>query len=146
MTSATVTLQVELPTTPTKAFRALTRASQLRRWFVDILDYDRSLLVFGAGCQLSFIADGGLVGQGQVTGYRPPTALEYTWDDETLRFELAAGDTDDDGTVRSTLLTFSDTVDSGDAETDRAVAEASSPGWQTALDRLRDLFDEDTND
>ncbi|MGO1950163.1 MAG: SRPBCC domain-containing protein [Mycobacteriaceae bacterium] len=134
--TTTVELHVQLPTSPVKVFRALTRTEHLRRWFVDTLDYDRSLLTFGAGRQLMFIADTGLVGQGEVTTYRPPTALEYTWDTEVLRFDLVASGTED---AETTELTFTNTIGGPDAG---ATADAARPGWQTALDRLNDLLTE----
>lgn len=127
---ATITLTVQLPTTPTRAFRALTRAAQLRRWFVDTLDYDRSLLEFGVGRQLTFIAAGGLAGQGQVTVYRPPSVLEYSWGEDTLRFEL-------DAEGEETALTFTTVIRGTGAD---ATAAAASPGWEAALGRLQELF------
>ena len=130
MDPATLTLQTQLATTPTRAFRALTRAGQLRRWFVDSLDYDRSLLVFGAGRQLTFITGTVLAGQGQVTTFRPPSVLEYSWNNETLRFEL-------DAEGEETSLTFTNTIYGAQAE---AIAEASVPDWEEALARLRGLF------
>ncbi|WP_420098001.1 SRPBCC family protein [Corynebacterium sp.] len=123
MPTPTTTLTVQLPTTPTRAFRALTRVSQLRRWFGDVLDYDRSLLVFGAGRQLTFISDG-TVGQGQVTVYRPPSVLEYSWNTETLRFDL-------DAEGEETSLTFTSTVRG---------ADAAHHDWEDALDRLRQFL------
>ena len=129
MDPATIILTAQLPTTPTRAFRALTRASHLRRWFGDVLDYDRSLLVFGAGRQLTFISDG-TVGQGQVTVFRPPSVLEYSWNNETLRFDL-------DAEGEETSLTFTNTIHGAEAET---IAEAARTEWEDALDRLRALF------
>lgn len=129
MDPATITLTVQLPTTPTRAFRALTRATQLRRWFGDMLDYDRSLLVFGAGRQLTFISDG-TVGQGQVTVFHPPSVLEYSWNNETLRFDL-------DAEGEETALTFTNTIHGAGAQT---IAEAAYPDWRNALERLRALF------
>ncbi|HIW92036.1 MAG TPA: SRPBCC domain-containing protein [Candidatus Corynebacterium avicola] len=133
--TATVELSVTLPATPAETFRAITRTRHLRRWFVDILDYDRSLLTFGAGRQLSFIAAEGLIGQGEVTTYRPPEILEYTWDTEVLRFEL-------EGT-ESTHLRFINTLEGPDAED---VAEAVRPGWETALERLRGILETGDSD
>ena len=129
MDPATITLTVQLPTTPTRAFRALTRSSQLRQWFGDVLDYDRSLLVFGAGRQLTFISDG-TIGQGQVTVFRPPSVLEYSWNNETLRFDL-------DAEGEETSLTFTNTIHGAEAA---VIADAAGPEWEEALDRLRALF------
>lgn len=138
--TATVELSVTLPATPAETFRAITRTRHLRRWFVDILDYDRSLLNFGAGRQLSFIAAEGLIGQGEVTTYRPPEVLEYTWDTETLRFELEGG-----GDDTETHLRFLNILEGPDAG---AVADVVRPGWETALERLRGILEkvEDNDD
>jgi uncharacterized protein YndB with AHSA1/START domain len=129
MEPATITLTVQLPTTPTRAFRALTRPSQLRRWFGDVLDYDRSLLVFGAGRQLTFISDG-TIGQGQVTVFRPPSVLEYSWNNETLRFDL-------DSEGEETSLTFTTTIHGAESAT---IADGARPEWEDALERLRTMF------
>ena len=61
--------------------------------------------------------------QGTVVAVDPPRVLEYTWGDDTLRFELQP---DGDGTV----LTFTDTFDEyGKAARDGA-------GWHACLDML----------
>lgn len=144
---ATVELTVELSTTPVKAFRALSRSGQLRRWFVDNLDYDRSLLEFGAGRQLTFIDRDGPAGQGEVTVFRPARSLEFTWDrgtlSEVLRFDLTEIDTDADGADEParTRLTFVNTISGPDAEEVQETADAVRPGWETALDRLVGLVD-----
>lgn len=102
---------------------ALTETDQLRRWFVDILDYDRSNLAFAPGAALTFVAGGEVVGRGTVTSYEPPALLEFTWDQEVLRWELAALD-------HGSRLTFTNIVDS--PETAAAVAE----GWSLSLERV----------
>jgi uncharacterized protein YndB with AHSA1/START domain len=106
-----------------KVWRALTEPGQLRVWFVEVLDYDRSRLDFAAGAELSFVADGMPTGHGRVTAYEEPALLEYTWDGEILRFELA-----EDGP--GCRLTFTNIVD------DQDTATALTTGWQTGLDRL----------
>lgn len=111
-----------------KVWRALTESAELRRWFVEILDYDRSALTFAQGASLTFVAEGLPAGQGRVLAYDPPALLEYTWDEETLRWELSA----EEGGCR---LVFTNVV--GDAGT----AAAVDPGWDVGLKRLGDALD-----
>jgi len=112
-----------------KVWRALTEQAHLRAWFVEILDYDRCRLDFAAGATLSFVATGDFpTGHGRVLACDPPHLLEYTWDTEILRFELAEdGDT-------ACLLRFTNIVDGRDT------ADAVAPGWSTGLDRLADVL------
>ncbi|RJQ81263.1 hypothetical protein D5S17_05865 [Pseudonocardiaceae bacterium YIM PH 21723] len=113
---------------PEKVWRAITETEQLRAWFVEILDYDRSRLDFAAGAELAFVPKVDLpTGYGRVTGFDPPRLLEYTWDRETLRWELRA-----DGS--GCLLVFTNILD--DPET----AAAVEPGWQAGLDNLSALL------
>jgi uncharacterized protein YndB with AHSA1/START domain len=58
-----------------KVWRALTTAGELRRWFVEILDYDRSALTFTPGAALTFVADGFPTGHGKVSACEPPSLL-----------------------------------------------------------------------
>jgi uncharacterized protein YndB with AHSA1/START domain len=111
-----------------KVWRALTEPDRLRAWFVEIIDYDRSRLTFAAGARLSFVADGFPTGHGEVIAYDPPALLEYTWDGETLRFELTA-----DGP--GCLLVFTNIVDGPET------AAAVTSGWRTGLDRLTAALD-----
>lgn len=111
-----------------RVWRALTESAQLRAWFVEILDYDRCRLDFAPGAELAFVAAGLPAGRGEVTGYDPPRLLEYTWDAEVLRWELAP---DGPGCV----LTFTNTVDGPETAT------AVTTGWRTGLDRLAALLD-----
>jgi uncharacterized protein YndB with AHSA1/START domain len=106
-----------------KVWRALTETGRLRAWFVEILDYDRCRLDFAPGAELEFAAEGLPTGHGTVTAYEEPALLEYTWDGEVLRWELAP-----DGA--GCVLTFTTIVDGPDT------AGAVTTGWQTGLDRL----------
>jgi uncharacterized protein YndB with AHSA1/START domain len=113
---------------PDQVWRALTDVNQLRTWFVQILDYDRSRLHFAEGQTLAFVPLAEHpdlpTGHGRVLEADPPRALEYTWDRETLRWELEA-----DG-PHACRLRFINTLD--DEDTARAVAS----GWHAALDLL----------
>jgi uncharacterized protein YndB with AHSA1/START domain len=115
-----------------KVWRAITETDQLRGWFVEILDYDRSRLDFTDAAKLTYVpkAEHQLpTGHGQVTRIDPPYLLEYTWDAETLRWEL---ETVEDGACR---LVFTNIFD------DRASAVAVAPGWHAGLDSLTALLD-----
>jgi uncharacterized protein YndB with AHSA1/START domain len=111
-----------------KVWRALTESAELRRWFVEILDYDRSTLTFTPGATLTFVAAGSPAGHGRVVTCDPPALLEYTWDAETLRWELSSAD---DGCH----LVFTNIV--GDTDT----AVAVDPGWDLGLKRLAGALD-----
>src|SRR5262245_38992185 len=111
-----------------KVWRALTESAELRRWFVDILDYDRSTLTFTPGAPLTFVADGVPSGHGQVLACDPPALLEYTWDGETLRWELTPA-------ADGCHLVFTNTV------ADPGTADAVDPGWDLGLKRLSDALD-----
>lgn len=115
-----------------KVWRAITQTDQLRTWFVEILDYDRSKLDFTEGAKLTFIpkAEHQLAsGYGEVTRINPPHLLEYTWDAETLRWELEAVG------VGACRLVFTNIFD------DRASAVAVAPGWHAGLDSLNAHLD-----
>jgi uncharacterized protein YndB with AHSA1/START domain len=122
-----VRFERRLPHPREKVWRALTEVGQLRKWFVDILDYDRSRLSFAPGASLTFAARDFPDGHGEVTACRPPALLEYTWGAETLRFELT-----DEGS--GCVLVFTNIVDG--PETAAAVAT----GWAIGLDRLADAL------
>lgn len=111
-----------------KVWRALTSADELRAWFVEILDYDRSRLAFAPGARLTFVAPGFPPGEGAVLVCEPPSLLEYTWDAEVLRWAL----TEKDGGCR---LVFTNTVADGDT------AAAVDPGWDLGLRKLSDALD-----
>lgn len=71
-----------------KVWRAITDPAQLRAWFVEILDYDRSRLDFAAGAELAFAPEQGHdlpPGKGRSTRFDPPNLLVYTWDADVLR-------------------------------------------------------------
>jgi uncharacterized protein YndB with AHSA1/START domain len=117
---------------PERVWRAITERDHLRTWFVEVLDYERSELDFRAGAALTFVPRAALdlpTGHGTVTAYDPPRRLEYTWDTETLRWDLTA-----DGPAACRLV-LTNTV--ADPDTARAVA----PGWHQGLDNLAAILD-----
>ena len=114
-----------------KVWMALTETEQLRCWFVEILDYDRSQLLFEEGAELGFVPKDTTAptGVGKVTLSDPPHLLEYTWGTETLRWEIEA---DGDAACR---LIFTNILDRRDS------AVAVAPGWHAGLDMLSALLD-----
>jgi len=113
-------------------WRAVTDKGQLRGWFAHILDYDRAELDFQPGAKLAFVPkqEQAAVGTGHgiVSQVDPPRLLEYTWDSETLRFEL---EPDGDAGCR---LVFTNIFD------DREAADALNEGWNAGLDDLEALL------
>lgn len=117
---------------PEKVWRALTETDRLRAWFVQILDYDRLVIDPRPGARLEFPPapeHAGLgTGHGEVLRADPPYLLEYTWDAETLRWELTP-----DGP--GCLLVFTDIFP------DRGSASALGAGWHAGLDLLQAALD-----
>jgi uncharacterized protein YndB with AHSA1/START domain len=119
---------------PEAVWRALTDVEQLRSWFVEILDYDRSQLEFAADARLTFVPKGDLdlpPDRGEVIRFEPPHLLEYAWGSEVLRWELSP---DGDAGCR---LVFTNIVD------DPGTAAAVAPGWHIGLDKLSALLNDD---
>lgn len=116
-----------------KVWRAISETDQLRAWFAHILDYDQLQFDLREGGQLVFVPKaehaGMGIGHGEVTRLDPPRLLEYTWDSETLRWEL---EPDGDDACR---LVFTNIFD------DRDDAAALGAGWHAGLDQLQALLD-----
>ncbi|WP_069165579.1 SRPBCC domain-containing protein [Nocardia altamirensis] len=108
-----------------KVWRSLTETDQLRHWFVDMLDYDRTQFSVEPGAQLVFVAKaGGAPTFGKVSEVEPPRLLEYSWGDEVLRWELEPlGD-------EACRLVFVNVF------ADRDAAPGLGAGWHVGLDRL----------
>lgn len=105
---------------PEKVWRALTEAEHLTVWFPANIEGDRA-----AGAKLRFVFRNGEgpPSDGEMLVYDPPSALEFRWEDETLRFDLRP---EGEGCV----LTFVDTFDElGKASRDGA-------GWHVCLEVL----------
>jgi uncharacterized protein YndB with AHSA1/START domain len=116
-----------------KVWRAITETDQLRAWFVQILDYDRLRFDLAPGAELAFVPkaehEAMGIGHGRVTRFDPPNLLEYTWDSETLRWEL---EPDGDAACR---LVFTNIFD------DRGSGAALGAGWHAGLDLLEASLD-----
>jgi uncharacterized protein YndB with AHSA1/START domain len=101
-----------------RVWAALTEPEHLRAWFPDGIDGEwrvGATLTFGSAAVGTFT--------GEVRAVDPPTALEFSWGTDLLRFELAAVD---DGCV----LTLLDTLD----EVGKAARDGA--GWHVCLDNL----------
>jgi uncharacterized protein YndB with AHSA1/START domain len=109
-----------LPSPPAVVWRALTEREELNGWFpCDILTDE-----WKVGASLKFVFRDGEWHDlaGTVLECDEPRTLEFTWADETLRFEL----TEEDGGTR---LVFTDELDPG-------IAARNAAGWVVCLDRL----------
>jgi uncharacterized protein YndB with AHSA1/START domain len=111
---------------PERVWAALTSGDDLAHWFPATIHGD-----WRPGAPLRFVfehGEGPTLG-GEVRAVDPPRLLEFTWNDEVLRFELApAGD----GGCRLRFVNRFD--DGGKAARDGA-------GWHDCLDRLAARLD-----
>ncbi|GAA1990299.1 SRPBCC domain-containing protein [Amycolatopsis minnesotensis] len=111
-----------------KVWRALTESGHLRAWFP--ADPDLTGL---AGEKVAFrltAFPGHEPTSGEIIVSDPPDTLEYTWGDETLRFEL----TERDG---GCLLVFTDVFESREG----AESPEMSGAWHAALEVLEARLD-----
>ena len=114
-----------LPHPPEKVWRALTEAEHLAAWFPTTID---GAFTPGAPLVFRFTTVAMPPMSGQVISCEPPKLLEFTWDDETLRFELDAHEA---GTALAFTATF--------AEIGKAARDAA--GWHVCLELLAGAFD-----
>lgn len=108
------------PHPPEKVWRALTEPEHLAAWFPSSIQGERS-----EGAQLTFVFPNGEAPtmEGRMLAYDPPRLLEYTWGEDTLRFQLRV----EGG---RTVLTFTDTIREG------GKAARDGAGWHVSLDAL----------
>lgn len=109
-----------LPHAPEKVWHALSDPEHLVAWFPAAMEGDR---VAGAPLRFIFPGDEGPPVDGEMIVYDPPSALEYRWGDELLRFDLRP---EGDGCA----LVFVNTFD----EIGKAARDAA--GWHGCLDVL----------
>jgi uncharacterized protein YndB with AHSA1/START domain len=116
-----LTFDRRLPQPPETVFAALTEPDHLAAWFPTSIDGDRA-----AGAKLRFDFRDGADGppiEGEMLAWDPPRLVEFSWGEDTLRFELAP---DGAGTRLTLVNTF---VEQGKGARDGA-------GWHTCLDLL----------
>ena len=101
-----------LPHPPEKVWRGLTEKDELAHWFPAAIEGARE-----AGARLTFVfppepgqvpadtTETGAEMSGEMKVYDPPRLLEFTWGEESMRFELEARD---GGTRLVFINTFSD--------------------------------------
>jgi uncharacterized protein YndB with AHSA1/START domain len=110
----------KLPHPREKVWRALTEPEHLAVWFpADIVGQREA----GAPLQFEFRNNEGPPTDGEMIVFDPPSALEFRWGEETLRFDL---EPESDGCV----LTFVNTFD----ELGKAARDGA--GWHSCLDVL----------
>ena len=125
-----------IPQPRERVWRALHDSDDLRHWFpADIVGE----LSEGAAVSLPFWPDTvekyamtpeeATLG-GQVLRWAPPELFEWTWDTDTLRFELAE-------TVHGTTLTFTTWL----ADAERASLVGTAAGYHACLDLLVELLE-----
>lgn len=109
-----------LPHAPEKVWRALTEDEHLEAWFPTTIEGDRA-----SGAALRFEhRDADLPAmEGEMIACEPPSLLEFTWGEDTLRFQLAPHEA-------GTELTLIDTL------AERGKAARDGAGWHVCLDRL----------
>jgi uncharacterized protein YndB with AHSA1/START domain len=106
-----------LPHPPERVWRALTESEHVDAWFPSSIEGERRV---GARLRFPFRDDEGPTLEGEMLVYDEPRLLEFRWDDELLRFELApAGD--------GCVLTFVNTFD------DIGKAARDAAGWHVCL-------------
>ena len=125
---------------PERVWRSLTEPEHLKSWFPDRVTGE-----WRVGARLRFVDAGNQAQgfEGEVLAYDPPTLLEFTWGQDTLRFEI---EPDGQGATLVLLHTFDQL---GKAARDAAgwhacldaleqELDGSSPAW-TAADRWREV-------
>jgi uncharacterized protein YndB with AHSA1/START domain len=104
---------------PDRVWHAITEPAALREWAP--FDAPRSLATLGPLQLVMAGGDGTELTPAVVTRAEPPRLLEYTWDEDRLRWELMA-------TPTGTRLTLSHTL------ADRSWLSRVAAGWHICLD------------
>jgi uncharacterized protein YndB with AHSA1/START domain len=125
-----VRLERHLPDPPAVVWQALTDRDQLRSWFPSDVEVSGGRWEVGAALTFRFPAEViEMTLTGEVLEVDEPNVLEFTWGEETLRFELAP---EGDGT----RLVLIDELPAG-------AAARNAAGWDVCLDRLLGIDVED---
>jgi uncharacterized protein YndB with AHSA1/START domain len=114
-----------LPHSPETVWRALTEPEHLEAWFPATIEGERA-----SGAALRFRhLDADLPPlEGEMLACEPPSLLEFSWGEDTLRFELEPHES-------GTELTLIDTL------AERGKAARDGAGWHTCLDQLAHHLD-----
>jgi uncharacterized protein YndB with AHSA1/START domain len=121
----TLVLTRDLPHPPERVWSALTEAAQLAQW--SPFDSDRDLGTPGDATLTTVDGDERVPLPTRITRAERPALLEYTWDKDLLRWELAP-------TPAGTRLTLCHTVERRDT------APMMAAGWHLCLDVADDLL------
>ncbi|GIJ44996.1 hypothetical protein Val02_18820 [Virgisporangium aliadipatigenens] len=115
----------ELPHPPEQVWTALTDPEHLAKW--SPFETDRSLDAPGDATLTMIDGDARVPLPARIVRAERPTLLEYTWDEDLLRWELTP-------TPTGTLLTLHHTVEGRD------LAAMVAAGWHLCLDVADDLL------
>jgi uncharacterized protein YndB with AHSA1/START domain len=109
-----------LPHPPEKVWRALTEPEHLEAWFPTTIEgelrSEAALRFRHRNADLPAM-------KGEMIACEPPSLLEFSWGEDTLRFELEPHDS-------GTELTLIDTL------AERGKAARDGAGWHTCMDQL----------
>lgn len=113
---------------PEKVWRALSEPDELAHWFPARMEGERR-----EGASIRFVFEGheGPTLTGTLRVFDPPRVLEYSWDDELLRWELTPH-------AEGCLLVFTTTF------AERVKAPRDAAGWDLCLDGLEGTLDANT--
>lgn len=115
---------------PEKVWAALTKPEHLAAWFPTTIEGETAP---GAVLRFEFPYEDSPTITGEMITYQPPTALEFRWDRDILRFDLRP---EGDGTFLTLLSTFDEV----------GVAARDAAGWHACLDLLVAHLDGQTPD
>jgi uncharacterized protein YndB with AHSA1/START domain len=110
---------------PERVWRALTESEHVDAWFPSSIEGERAA---GAKLRFPFREGEGPTLDGEMLVYDEPHVLEFRWNDELLRFELAPS-------AEGCVLTFLNTFD------DLGKAARDAAGWHICLQMLVMLLD-----
>lgn len=126
---ASVRFERVLPDPPEQVWRSLTEPQRLEQWFPSDIVAES----WEPGARLSFVftGEGAPTISGTVLASERPRLLEYSWGEDTLRFELAPTGAQEGPAAGGTRLTLVDTMEG-------RYAARNAAGWQICLEMLLD--------